>query len=56
MNIPTPGIKTAVGIGDIISMLAFGLFGVKPCPKCQQRKDVFNAVKFVPIKGDKDNG
>lgn len=49
MQVPIPGIKQPVGLGQVISAVLTAVFGVAPCPVCKERARKINqAVTFKP--------
>lgn len=54
MNVPLPGLKQPVGLGEIVSNVVHALFGIEPCPVCQQRAGVLSKiVTFTPTGANK---
>lgn len=48
MRVPLPGLTQPVGFGSAIAR-ALANVGVKPCAKCEQRKQFLNQrIQFVP--------
>lgn len=47
-TLQVPGLKTAIGAGDVVAKVTTAL-GIKPCSPCQKRREQLNqALKFTP--------